>query len=157
VCTALADYDEKKHLLSPRPGLTLQLTRNTRQFCVNVYFTIFQSDGLRWRFGRRRRIRTAPPAGTRAIVLTTRHELTRHVGIRQGIQFAVFMTSRSNRKWPHGSLGRSAPLQSAMGLATNSRSDHRRTSIRRRRGCPALDLRNAAGARARWTLANGSP
>jgi hypothetical protein len=43
VCIALADYGEKKLLLSPLAGLTLQLTRNTRQFFVNVYFTILRA------------------------------------------------------------------------------------------------------------------
>jgi hypothetical protein len=37
VCTALADYEKKKYLLSWPAGLTLQSTRNTRQFSV-MYF-----------------------------------------------------------------------------------------------------------------------
>jgi hypothetical protein len=43
VCTALADYHEKNILLSPLARLTLQLRRNTRQFSVNVYFTIIRA------------------------------------------------------------------------------------------------------------------
>jgi hypothetical protein len=36
-------YDEKNNLLSPLVGLTLQLTRNARQFSMNVHFTIIRS------------------------------------------------------------------------------------------------------------------
>jgi DNA anti-recombination protein RmuC len=34
---------KKKHLLPPLGGLTLQLTRDTRQFSANVYFTIIRA------------------------------------------------------------------------------------------------------------------
>lgn len=47
VCTALADYGEKKHLLSPLAGLTLQLRHNTRQFFVNVTLTISKAGAPR--------------------------------------------------------------------------------------------------------------